>query len=130
MQYVYTSEKVIRLMQPNNKPKEVRINQNIYDEISGHLMEKLNDISVGKYDIIIVSGSTLPSNRWARFEYYMQLYQSGLIDQIEVLKQTDVADMEGVLERAGQMQKLMQQVQQQEEQIKKLEGDLDRKSVV
>ena len=124
MQYVYTSEKVIRLMQPNNKPKEVRINQNIYDEISGHLMEKLNDISVGKYDIIIVSGSTLPSNRWARFEYYMQLYQSGLIDQIEVLKQTDVADMEGVLERAGQMQKLMQQVQQQEEQIKKLEGDL------
>jgi len=124
MQYVYTSEKVNRLMQPNNKPKEVRINQNIYDEISGHLMEKLNDISVGKYDIIIVSGSTLPSNRWARFEYYMQLYQSGLIDQIEVLKQTDVADMEGVLERAGQMQKLMQQVQQQEEQIKKLEGDL------
>ena len=124
MQYVYTSEKVIRLMQPNNKPKEVRINQNIYDEISGHLMEKLNDISVGKYDIIIVSGSTLPSNRWARFEYYMQLYQSGLIDQIEVLKQTDVADMEGVLERAGQMQKLMQQVQQQEDQIKKLEGDL------
>ena len=124
MQYVYTSEKVIRLMQPNNKPKEVRINQNIYDEISGHLMEKLNDISVGKYDIIIVSGSTLPSNRWARFEYYMQLYQSGLIDQIEVLKQTDVADMEGVLERAGQMQKLMQQVQQQEDQIKKLQGDL------
>jgi|TARA_R110000824_G_scaffold255098_1_gene444066 hypothetical protein len=124
MQYVYTSEKVIRLMQPNNKPKEVRINQNIYDDISGHLMEKLNDISVGKYDIIIVSGSTLPSNRWARFEYYMQLYQSGLIDQIEVLKQTDVADMEGVLERAGQMQKLMQQVQQQEEQIKKLQGDL------
>ena len=111
-------------MQPNNKPKEVRINQNIYDEISGHLMEKLNDISVGKYDIIIVSGSTLPSNRWARFEYYMQLYQSGLIDQIEVLKQTDVADMEGVLERAGQMQKLMQQVQQQEDQIKKLQGDL------
>jgi len=124
MQYVYTSEKVIRLMQPNNKPKEVRINQNIYDDISGHLMEKLNDISVGKYDIIIVSGSTLPSNRWARFEYYMQLYQSGLIDQIEVLKQTDVADMEGVLERAGQMQKLMQQVQQQEDQIKKLQGDL------
>jgi len=32
--------------------------------------------------------------------------------------------MEGVLERAGQMQKLMQQVQQQEDQIKKLKGDL------
>jgi DNA repair exonuclease SbcCD ATPase subunit len=124
MQYVYTSEKIIRLIQPNNKPLEVKINQNLYDDVSGHLIEKVNDISVGKYDIIVVSGSTLPSNRWARFEYYMQLFKSGLIDQIEVLKQTDVADMEGVLERAGQMQKLMQQVQQQEDQIKKLKGDL------
>jgi len=124
MQYVYTSEKIIRLIQPNNKPLEVKINQNLYDDVSGHLIKKVNDISVGKYDIIVVSGSTLPSNRWARFEYYMELFKSGLIDQIEVLKQTDVADMEGVLERAGQMQKLMQQVQQQQNQIKKLKGDL------
>ena len=54
----------------------------------------------------------------------MQLYSSGLIDQIKILKQTDVADMEGVLERAGQMQQLQGQVQQQEEEIKKLKGDL------
>ena len=124
IQFVYQSEKTVRLIQPNNKPVEVKINQNIYDDVSGQLIEKINDITVGKYDIIVVSGSTLPSNRWARFEYYMELYKSGLIDQTEVLKQTDVADMEGVLERAGQMQKLMQQVQQQTEQIKKLKGDL------
>ena len=124
IQFVYQSEKTIRLIQPNNKPSEVRINQNIYDDVSGQVIEKVNDITVGKYDIIVVSGSTLPSNRWARFEYYMELYKSGLIDQTEVLKQTDVADMEGVLERAGQMQQLQNQVQQQIEQIKKLEGDL------
>jgi len=124
IQFVYQSEKTVRLIQPNNKPSEVRINQNIYDDVSGQLIEKINDITVGKYDIIVVSGSTLPSNRWARFEYYMELYKSGLIDQTEVLKQTDVADMEGVLERAGQMQQLQGQVQQQTEQIKKLEGDL------
>ena len=103
---------------------EVKINQNIYDDVSGQLIEKINDITVGKYDIIVVSGSTLPSNRWARFEYYMELYKSGLIDQTEVLKQTDVADMEGVLERAGQMQQLQGQVQQQADQIKQLKGDL------
>ena len=124
IQFVYQSEKTVRLIQPNNKPAEVKINQNIYDDVSGQLIEKINDITVGKYDIIVVSGSTLPSNRWARFEYYMELYKSGLIDQTEVLKQTDVADMEGVLERAGQMLILMQQVQQQTEQIKKLKGDL------
>ena len=71
-----------------------------------------------------MSGSTLPSNSWGRFEYYMQLYQAGLIDQIELLKQTDVADMEGVLERSGQMKQLQQQLRMQDEEIKKLKGDL------
>ena len=123
IQYVYTDEKVFRLMQPNNKPLEMQINHPLYDDI-GNLMGKMNDITIGKYDVIVLSGSTLPSNRWARFEYYMQLYQSGLIDQIEVLKQTDVADMEGVLERAGQMQQMQAQVQQQMEEIKNLKGDL------
>ena len=124
IQFVYQSEKTVRLIQPNNKPKEVKINESLYDEVSGELISKVNDITIGKYDVIVVSGSTLPSNRWARFEYYMELFKAGLIDQTEVLKQTDVADMEGVLERAGQMQKMMQQVQQQQEEIKKLTGDL------
>ena len=124
IQFVYQSEKTVRLIQPNNKPKEVKINESLYDEVSGELISKVNDITIGKYDVIVVSGSTLPSNRWARFEYYMELFKAGLIDQTEVLKQTDVADMEGVLERAGQMQQMMQQVQQQQEEIKKLTGDL------
>jgi hypothetical protein len=123
IQYVYTDEKVFRLMQPNNRPLEMQINSPIYDDI-GNLMGKINDITIGKYDVIVLSGSTLPSNRWARFEYYMQLYQSGLIDQIEVLKQTDVADMEGVMERSGQMQQMQSQLQAQAQEIKNLKGDL------
>ena len=122
MQYVYTDQKVLRLMQPNNKPKEVVVNSPLYDDI-GNVVGKLNDITVGKYDIIVASGSTLPSNRWARFEYYMQLYQSGLIDQIELLKQTDVADMEGELQREGQMEEMPQQEEGQYEEIKKMKGE-------
>ena len=110
-------------MQPNNKPREVVLNSPMYDDI-GNVVGKINDITIGKYDVIVLSGSTLPSNRWGRFEYYMQLYQAGLIDQIELLKQTDVADMEGVLERNGQMQQLQGQVQAQAEEIKRLKGDL------
>jgi len=123
MQFVYTDQKVLRLMQPNNKPREVVLNSPMYDDI-GNVVGKINDITIGKYDVIVLSGSTLPSNRWGRFEYYMQLYQAGLIDQIELLKQTDVADMEGVLERNGQMQQLQGQVQAQAEEIKRLKGDL------
>jgi hypothetical protein len=124
IQAYYTSEKVIRLLQPNSMPKEIQINKDIYDPVTGSFLERLNDVTVGKYDIIVVSGSTLPSNRWARFEYYKELYQMQIIDQIELLKQTDVADMEGVLERNDQRKQMAQQIQQLQEQVKQLSGDL------
>jgi hypothetical protein len=115
---------VVRLIQPNNKPKQLTINEPMYDSISGEFLGRLNDVTVGKYDIVVVSGSTLPSNRFARFEYYMELYKSGLIDQIEVLKQTEVADMEGVINRSSKMKQLTSQVNSQQKQIKDLSGDL------
>ena len=48
----------------------------------------------------------------------------GVIDQEELLKQTDVADMEGVLQRAGIMAQMNGQVMQLQEEVKKLKGDL------
>jgi len=124
IQATYTSMKVLRLLQPNHKPKEIKINEPVYDDISGQFLGKLNDVTVGKYDVLVVSGSTLPSNRYARFEYYMELYKSGIIDQIEVLKQTDVANVEDVLNRSSKMSQLTRQVEGQSKQIKDLQGDL------
>ena len=124
IQAYYTSEKTIRLMNPNALPTETAINQDIYNPVTGMFIERLNDVTIGKYDLIVVSGSTLPSNKWARFEYYMQLFQAGLIDQVEVLKQTDVADMEGVLERNDQRKQMAQQIQSLQGQVKQLSGDL------
>ena len=124
IQAYYTNEKTIRLINPNSIPTEVAVNKDMYDPVSGQFLQRLNDVTVGKYDVIVVSGSTLPSNRWGRFEYYMQLFQQGIIDQVEVLKQTDVADMEGVLERADQRNQMQSQIQQLQGQVKKLTGDL------
>jgi hypothetical protein len=124
IQAYYTNEKTIRLLNPNSIPTEVAINKDIYDPISRQFLHRLNDVTVGKYDVIVVSGSTLPTNRWGRFEYYMQLFQQGIIDQVEVLKQTDVADMEGVLERADQRNQMQAQIQQLQGQVQKLTGDL------
>ena len=124
IQAYYTSEKIIRLLQPNSMAKEIQINQDIYDPVTGAFLERLNDVTVGRYDIIVISGSTLPSNRWARFEYYKELYQMQIIDQIELLKQTDVADMEGVLERNDQRKQMAQQIQSLQGQVKQLSGDL------
>ena len=49
---------------------------------------------------------------------------NGIIDQLEVLKQTEVANVEDVLNRSSKMQQLMNQVENQETQIKDLKGDL------
>ena len=124
IQQTYTDEKVIRLMKPDGTTSETTMNEPMYDDFTGEVLGRINDVTIGQYDLIVVSGSTLPSNRWARFDYYMNLYEKGIIDQQEVLEQTEVADTEGVLKRTSIIAQLQSQVQQQEEQIKNLEGDL------
>lgn len=123
-QKTYTEEKVIRIFQPNMDPRETVINQPIYHEFRDEVIDRHNDITVGKYDVQVLSGSTLPNSRWGRFEYYKELYQMGVIDQLELLKQTDVADIEGVMNRSSQMAQMKKMIEQQQEEIKKLKGDL------
>tara|TARA_R110000737_G_scaffold192392_3_gene213764 strand:- start:992 stop:2008 length:1017 start_codon:yes stop_codon:yes gene_type:complete len=132
IQQTYTDEKVIRLMKPDGRTSQATLNKPIYDDFTGEILGRVNDVTIGKYDLIVVSGSTMPSNRWARFDYYMQLYQAGIIDQIEVLEQTEVADTEGVLERTSIIGKQQQQIQQLEQELQRIKGDLqtsERESV-
>jgi len=74
----------------------------------------------------------LPSNRYMELELYMDAYRNQIIDNVEVLKKTDVFDTEGVLQRTSYIQQLEQTVQQMDEKIKTLEGDMqtrDRENV-
>ena len=131
MQELYTTEKVFRVIQPNNSLSEYVINKKLVDDKTGEIMI-FNDITIGKYDVIYLAGSTLPSNRYAELEFYMDAYQKGIVDRVEVLKKTEVFDMEGVMQRTDQVGQLQAQVAQATEEIKKLKGDLqtrDRESV-
>jgi hypothetical protein len=122
MQQLYTEEKVIRLIQPNGDEKEQRFN--FYKEMENGDVSRFHDIGVGKYDVVVVSGSTLPTNRMALLNTYMQMYQMGLIDQTEVLKKSELVDLDGVMERSGQMKQMMQQVEMLQQELKKVRGDL------
>tara|TARA_R110000823_G_scaffold217725_8_gene347058 strand:+ start:17 stop:1132 length:1116 start_codon:yes stop_codon:yes gene_type:complete len=131
MQQLYSIEKTFRLVNPNNSMSEYVVNKRLYDDKTGEI-QVFNDITVGSYDIIVVSGSTLPTNRYAELEFYMDAYSKGLIDRQEVLKKTEVFDIEGVMQRTDEIQKLQSMVEQQKEQIQSLEGDLqsrDREAV-
>ena len=122
IQQLYTEDKVIRLVQPNGDETEQRFN--FYKEMDNGEVVKYHDIGVGKYDIQVVSGSTLPNNRMALLNTYMEMYKMGLIDQTEVLKKSELVDVDGVMTRHGQMQQLMAQNQQLQEELKKVKGDL------
>ena len=50
----------------------------------------------------------------------MQMYKMGLIDQTEVLKKSEFVDVDGVLERSGQMKQMQQQLQAMAEELKKV----------
>lgn len=131
MQQLYNSQKIFRVVQPNNSITKYTINEKIYDDKTQEL-KVINNIMIGKYDISIVSGGTLPTNRYAELEFYMDAYQKGLIDKQEVLKKTEVFDMEGVMKRTSTIGQLQSQLQGAVEKIKKLEGDLqtrDREAV-
>ena len=131
MQQLFTTEKVFRVIQPNNSINEYVVNKKLVDDKTGEI-HVFNDITVGKYDIIVVSGSTLPSNRYAELEFYMDAYQKGLVDRQEVLKKTEIFDMQGVLERTDEVAKLQQQAEAMQSEIEKLQGDLqsrDREAV-
>ena len=128
----YTFQKTFRIVQPNNDITEFSVNNRLYDDKSNELMQIENDISLGQHDVRIISGSTLPSNKVAEYNMYLEAYKLGLVDDVEVLKKTEIYDKEGVLQRKGMMAKMQSYIQQLEGQVKELSGDLqtaDREAV-
>ena len=128
----YTFQKTFRIVQPNNDLTEFAVNNRLYDDKTNELQTIDNDISLGQHDVRIISGSTLPSNKIAEYNMYLDAYKLGLVDDVEVLKKTEIYDKEGVLQRKGMMAKMQSYIQQLEGQIKELTGDLqtaDREAV-
>jgi len=120
----YTFEKSFRIVQPNNDITEFTVNNRLYDDKSNELIKIKNDITSGQFDVRIVAGSTMPNNKFAEYQMYMEAYQLGLIDKVEALKKTEIYDKEGVLSRTGEVQQLQGIIQQLQEQVKTLSGDL------
>ena len=120
----YNYQKTIRIIQPNNDLTEYVINKRLVDDKSQQVTGIENDITVGVFDVRVIGNSTMPSNKWGEWQIYMEAYQAGLIDRVEALKKTEIFDKEGVLQRTDEVQKLQGMLQQAQEQLKKLSGDL------
>jgi len=120
----YDFQKTFAIVNPNNDLTEFTINKKIVDDKTKTIMGRENQLHVGDYDIRIVGNSTMPSNKWAEWQIYLEAFQMGLIDRVEALKKSEVFDKEGVLERIDETEQLKQAMQQAEQTIKELQGDL------
>lgn len=118
---VYTEEKMIRIIRPNHKPKEVVLNKRQEGEITAIL----NDMSIGKYDLKVISGSMLPTNKMQRREEKLRLYELGMLRDPEwFIRDMDEPDVDEILERESSLKQAEQMIQQLQQEIKKLQGDL------
>tara|TARA_R100000808_G_C2149691_1_gene158171 strand:+ start:226 stop:2238 length:2013 start_codon:yes stop_codon:yes gene_type:complete len=120
----YNFQKTFKIVQPNNDMTEFTINRKVYDDKTKELMQVDNEITVDKFDIKVIGNSTMPTNKWGEWNIYMEAFQAGLIDKTEALKKTEIFDKEGVLTRMDEVGKLQAMLQQAQQQISQLSGDL------
>lgn len=122
--HVYKEKKIVRLLKPNHTQKSVTFNDQQYDYKTG-ASEIVNDLTIGKYDVICESGSMLPTNRIARAEYLTGLYEKGILkDPTPILRESEIPDVEEIIQKQDQTAQLSQMLKQAEQYIKKLEGQL------
>tara|TARA_R100001510_G_scaffold50690_1_gene49891 strand:- start:1197 stop:3455 length:2259 start_codon:yes stop_codon:yes gene_type:complete len=124
----YNIEKVFRIVQPNsdnnNEEKEVRINVSLYNDY-GKAIGKYKDYASARFDVRIIAGATLPLNRWALLEEYFKWYQSGLIDDVAMLSETDIRNKEKIMERKSMVSQAQSQLQSMQEMVKEKDGTIE-----
>ena len=125
----YSVEKVFRIVQPEagqqpDEEKDVRINIPIYNDY-GKAISVYKDYASARFDIRIIAGATMPINRWALLEEYFRWFQSGLIDDIAMIGETDIRNKKQIIERKSMYSQLKGQVSSMEEAIKDKEGTIE-----
>jgi hypothetical protein len=125
-QTLYTAEKVFRIVQPSalQEDREVKINVPLYNDL-GKEIGMFNDYAGGKFDIRVITGATLPVNRWAYLNELKEMMQLGVIDDIAVLAETDIKNKEQIMERKSMLSQLQQQLGSLEEALKDKEGTIE-----
>tara|TARA_Y100000593_G_scaffold83824_1_gene158303 strand:- start:17164 stop:19467 length:2304 start_codon:yes stop_codon:yes gene_type:complete len=126
-QYLYTAQKVLRIVEPDMDHGEVRereINVPQYNEF-GDVIHLWNDYSSAKFDVRVVAGNTLPVNRWAYLNEIKELFQLGVVDDEAVLAETDVRNKSKIAERKLEKIRMQNHIGELEEKQKDLEGTIE-----
>jgi len=125
-QAVYKAHKVFRIVQPSaiQEERTFEINIPIYNDL-GQAVGKWKDYSAARFDVRIISGSTLPLNRWAYLAELKELMKLGVVDDIAVLAETDIRNKEKIIQRKSLYAQLTEQLEKMEAAVKDKEGTIE-----
>ena len=123
--YIYTERKVLRVTQPNHKSPIV-INDPI--EENGEV-KLLNNVTNVRLDVRIIGDSTLPTNRTLESEILLRAYELRMLRNPKWwIKKQNFEDMEEVLVEEDLIPQLESAIQQLQEEVKGLQGQLQSKT--
>jgi hypothetical protein len=124
-QATYKSNKIFRIVEPNNQNiKDVEINIVQYNKY-GDAIGKFYDYETAKFDIRLIAGSTMPINRWAYVKELMEMMKLGIVDDIAVLAESDIKNKEQIAKRKSEMAQMRGALGKAQEDIKDRDGTIE-----
>ena len=121
--HVYDERKIIRVIKPNHKIATVAINEEQTTDLG--VKEIVNDMTLGKCDLVMLSGSMLPTNRAAKSEYYLNLYHEGVLkDPTPILEMSEIENVDEIIAKQDREAQLQQALQESQKFIKDMQGQL------
>lgn len=120
---VYTEQKEIRILQPNHmKPNEIIFNQ---PQPEQGQIKLINDITTMEFDVRVVSGSMLPSNKQQELQTLFMARQSGVItDPTPIIELLPLDNVDEIIEREGALKQAQSAIQQLEATNEQLQGQI------
>ena len=123
-QAVYKTHKVFRIVNPEtNSSTAVEINKPEYN-LEGKIVSKYFDYSSTQFDVRLISGSTLPVDRFRKLNLAIEMLKINCATRREVIEQSDFVNKERLLAELSEIEQLQGQVQSLTDQLKAKEGDI------
>ena len=124
-QSAYKTNKVFRIVEPNNQEvKDVEVNIIQYNKY-GDAVGKFFDYETAKFDVRLIAGSTMPVNRWAYLKELMEMMKLGVVDDVAVLAEADIKNKEQIAQRKSLLAQMRKQLEEAQGALEDKEGTIE-----
>ena len=124
MPSVYDQQRTLRIVSPVGDESEVQLNIPVIDDKTG-AVKRLYDMQTAQFDVRVVVGSTRSKSPMAELQKDLTLLNAGIYDKTQVIMnmKCDI-DKASLMQRMGEIANLQAQLQQAQEELKRMQGDL------